>query len=184
MITANEFRDRWGDDGPLAAFPPAATADLNISSESKAFLNDAGLPESAAPFLEFPALEAGPLPTAAEQWGLSAEFERYREIGFDGSGDPICIDESADGAVVCLNHDNNFQRGFMNSSVPQLAECLLAYRQLIRETQKRNGDEAFFNGDIPDDLKQWFHDELARIDKAALGDDCFWAHEWTNLGAM
>jgi hypothetical protein len=42
-------------------------------------------------------------------------------------GNPICIEQGT-GAVVLLDHEDWFHtRQFLNSSVRQLAECLLAY---------------------------------------------------------
>jgi SUKH-4 immunity protein len=59
-----------------------------------------------------------------------AERERlmaYRMIGADGAGNPICVEQGS-GAVVLLDHEDWFHsRQFVNSSVGQLAECLLAY---------------------------------------------------------
>ncbi len=46
----------------------------------------------------------------------------------------------------------------MNASAFQLgsaADSLLAYRHLIRETQRRNGEDAYLDGDAPRDLQQW-----------------------------
>lgn len=182
MLTPEEFRDRWGGDGELDVFPPGATADLKAPPETKRFLNEVGLPEAASPFLEFQAPEDGPLPTSAQEWNLGPEFARYREIGFNGSGDPVCLDESSDAAVVYLNSDDNFARVFVNSSVPQLAESLLAYRHLVKDTQRRNGPDAFLDGNVSEDLRRWLRDELARIDPAAV-EDGFWADEVENLDA-
>ena len=71
----------------------------------------------------------------------------------------------------------------MNQSVPQLAESLLAYRQLVRTTNEKGGEDAFLDGKIPPDVRQWIGDELRRIDARALEPGCFWPNELTNLTA-
>ena len=86
--------------------------------------------------------------------------------------------------MVYLDLNGNLRRVFMNSSIPQLAESLLAYRYLVSETQRRNGEDAFLDGNIPDDLKQWLHDELKRIDSAAVAEGCHWSDELENLSQM
>jgi SUKH-4 immunity protein len=126
------------------------------------------LPESAAPCVTFKEA-ARPVPV----WDVFASpsawsppdrerLARYRMIGSDGAGNPICIEQGA-GAVVLLDHEDWFRsRQFVNSSVRQLAECLLAYM----------GEQ---------DLEQ-FKLAVALIDPAALGEKAFWWHEAAFLG--
>lgn len=187
MITPAEFRDRWnGADHAveLMLFPADTLADVAIPDPSKAFLRDAGLPDSAAPFLDFKVPEQGTLPTAAGVWQLDDAFGRYRVIGSNGSGDSICLDEGMDGAVVYLNHDDRFRAVFMNSSIAQLAESLLVYRQMIEETCQRNGEDAYLDGDIPDEIKTWLQSELVRIDSHAMKSGCHWPIELENLDEL
>jgi len=111
MITPNVFRDLWrDDDDSLVLFFPELLTDIQISDNSKIFLTSAGLPESAAPFLDFAAPVDGTLKTASRLWRLSSKYDRYWVIGSNGSGDPICIDESENGQIVYLNHDHDFRR--------------------------------------------------------------------------
>lgn len=184
MLTSREFRERWcsdDDSESLVMFPPNALGDVAIPDESKTFLTTGGLPESAAPFLDFRVPDHGTLRTVAELWQLAPEYNRYRVIGSNGSGDPLCIDESFDGQIVYLNHDFNFHRVLINSSVPQLAESLLAFRHLIRETQRRNGEDAYLDGDVPSELQQWLLKEIIRFDPAAAHAGCFWPQELENI---
>src|SRR5262249_43914881 len=144
--------------------------------EDKAFLVQAGLPEEAAPFLMFE-VPSGELPTVAEQWDQPEEFRTYRVIGADGSGNPIALDESRRGEVVCLDHENRFARHLMNQSVRQLAESLLAYRKMIEDAQAEGGEEAYLDGQIPVAVRQALRLELTRIDPAAMKPGCFWHGE-------
>ena len=184
MLTPQEFQKRWlGDDDSesLVIFPTDALVDVAIPDESKMFLTTGGLPESAAPFLDFRVPEHGAIKTVAELWKLARKFNHYRVIGSNSSGDPLCIDQSFGGQIVYLNHDSEFHRVLINSSVPQLAESLLAFRHLIRETQRRNGEDAYLDGDVPRDLQQWLLNEIIRIDPAAAHAGCFWTQELENI---
>ncbi len=182
-LSPDEFRTCWcyEEDEMLHPFPADSIAGLALSDESRAFLITAGLPDSAAPFLEFRVPGVGPLRSVTAEWPQAAEigdFSQNYVIGFDSSGDPICL---ADGQIVVLNCDNCFQRLFLNSSIPQLAESLLVYRQFVYDTQERNGEDAWLDGDIPEDLLKNIHDELLRIDPAAVQPDRFWSFEMERL---
>jgi hypothetical protein len=126
------------------------------------------LPADAAPFLSFKQA-AAPAPLW-EVWGSPADWsaadrERlapYRMIGSDGSGNPMCFEHET-GAVVLLDHENEFRsRQFVNSSVGQLAECLLAYM-----------------GEREPEL---FTRAVQGIDAAALADGSFWWYEAAGVG--
>ncbi len=170
VMTPANFAAKWNE--PLVKSPLKKLRDLQLPAEAKDFLSSAGLPKEAAPFLSFDDLAV--LETVEQAYELSEDFRRYRIIGSTGSGDPICLDEVVNGEVVYLNHDKRFQRVFVNASIPQLAESLLAFRHLGRQTMAKNGEDAFIDGDIPEHLKTWITQELKRIDSKALDKECFW----------
>lgn len=184
MPIDSNFRERWcdGDEtSSLVVFRTESLIDVAVPDDAKAFLSSAGLPESAAPFLSFAAPTTGSLQTAAAAWQLSPDYKQYHIIGSNGSGDPLCIDETRNGQIIYLNHDLNFRRILINSSVTQLAESLLAFRHVVRETQRRNGDDAFLDGDVPRDLQQWLLSELTRIDLPATHVDYFWSQTMDDI---
>jgi hypothetical protein len=184
MLSPKEFIARWGkDDVPLMRFPNKAVERLALAEEDKAFLLQAGLPEDAAPFLTFDAPESGELPTVAEQWRLAKEFERYRAIGSDALGNPIALDERQHGEVVYLDHENRFVRVLVNRSIRQLAESLLAYRILVKETHAEFGEDAFLDGKASLAARKELRDELTKIDPDAMNPACFWHGELQNLDA-
>ncbi len=114
--------------------------------------NGVALPESAAPFLDFNYLEDDT--PQSEYYGGSLSENRYKLIGFDGGGDPICIELSS-GHIVLLSHDDGFKPAyFMNSSIESLAECLLAY--------------------LGEESSSKFKSSALNIDSAALGEGAFW----------
>src|SRR5262245_5003209 len=173
-MTPDDFRRAWEQGGDqLATFAPEAAATLRIPDAQRTFLMQAGLPESAAPYLDFGGNHYRGIPSAAELWKGEA-FRRYRIIGVNGFGDPICLDEETGGAVVYLNHDDEMKRGFINSSVERLALSLLAFREVVRETQHRGGADAYLNGQIPSDLVDRFILRMEELDPPAIKSDMFW----------
>lgn len=127
------------------------------------------LPNSAAPCVDFDKnLAVRPRPIwevfgIPEHWSAE-ERERlapYRVIGFDGVGNPICVE--AGGVVSMLDHEDWFRtRQFVNSGVGQLAECLLAY----------------FGERDP----ERFRAAVKTIDPPALAEGAFWWCEASGLG--
>lgn len=188
MITPSEFIKQWRaetEDDPsdtgLLRFAPITLDDVKMPAADRTFLIEAGLPESAAPFLNFEQPAAGPLPMLSKHANLPETFRRYRLIGFNGSGDCLCIDQDQGGAIVSINHDDDNRPIFINSSIPQLAESLLLYQRLVRRTIQTNGEDAFLDNNIPDDLRGWFAREMQRVDGVALADGHFWRGELMSL---
>ncbi|MEK7951059.1 SUKH-4 family immunity protein [Luteolibacter soli] len=179
-MTPREFKTRFQkaqepapegvdlDLGRFRDFPRERIEELKIDEASKALLREVGLPEEAAPFLSFgdgPDKVLKKLSSASSF--LDREFDRYRLLGSNGSGDFVCIDES-DGSVIYLNHDSNMKRVFINSSVLQFAESLCLMAEAIQS------DFAFDFGLA-----------LARIDPAALNLDAMWPVEYEMIkGSM
>ncbi len=148
-----------------------------LDTHTREFLGTCGLPESAAPFLDF----EGEIVAADHRWVLDETFSRYVVVGSNDSGDPVCIDTATQCAVVYLNHDDAFCRVLINSTVSQMAASLLSYRQLVLETEKRNGEDAYLDGDVPCDEIERLQADLKRIDPNALEPGTFWACELDRL---
>jgi hypothetical protein len=84
-------------------------------------------------------------------------------IGSDGAGNPICVEQGT-GEIMLLDHEDWFRtRQFVNTSVRQLGECLLAY--------------------MGEQEPERFRQAVRRIDPAALAKGSFWWHEAECLGA-
>lgn len=158
---AESFAERWNRKERDCGFEAIATEMITCGPDL--------LPAEAAPCLSFD--QAAQPALIWEIFGIpshwpAAERERmspYRVIGFDGAGNPICV-EHGTGSVVMLDHEDRFRtREFVNSSVGQLAECLLAYMGERDPEQLRAAVRA--------------------IDPAALVERSFWWHEAASLCA-
>ncbi len=181
-----DFINQWNAPGfdessRLNVYSALSLQTLPIPPESLEFLTLAGLPDSAAPFLSFGASHTHTLPSVADTWSQPPDFDRFRIIGSNSSGDPICIDLLTNAAVVYLNHDDAFDRIFMNTSVDRLAECLLAFRELVNQTNARNGAEAYLSGNVPKDILQRCIHRLTSTAPSAMAPGCSWRDEIQGL---
>lgn len=149
------------DLGKFRTFPQERIDELTIDDASKDILREVGFPEEAAPFLSFAEKEDKILRRLSSAFSfLSKDFDRYRLLGSNGSGDFICIDED-NGSIVYLNHDAEMKRVFINSSLLQFAESLCLMAEAMQS-----------------DYTIDFHDELSRIDPASTASDAMWPGEY------
>jgi hypothetical protein len=85
----------------------------------------------------------------------------YRMIGSDGADNPLCVEDDT-GAVWLLDHEDGFRsREFVNSGIPQLAECMLAY--------------------LGEDNPERFRKAVRSIDPPAMVEGSFWSCEALGL---
>ena len=156
---------------------PVSTAtlkSLNIAEPDIEFFTQCGLPESAAPFLNF---EGERVKWEEEYFGidmliskypfLNESYNKYVCIGHNGCGDPIVLNLE-NRIVEVLNHDNDFEPIFMNSSVFDLAKFLLIYRQFVIEVISLNGQDAFLNRKFSEKQFSQLKQKFEAIDPKAL----------------
>ncbi len=97
----------------------------------------------------------------------AAESKRvaaYRVIGWDVLNSPLCIVEGSAGVWLLAPTSGFRDRQFVNTSVPQLAECLLAY---VREPEPGR-----------------FRSAVEAIDTPALAVGSFWWQEAPSAGTV
>lgn len=93
------------------------------------FLLEQGLPESAAPFLNFAAYSAAEATRRRTIFGVA---EHYFPLGHTGSGDVLALD-CRSGEVVYFNHDFNHERMLINTSLRLFAQSLCVFQQHLRD---------------------------------------------------
>jgi hypothetical protein len=114
-------------------------AQVALPHATKEFLLRVGLPRRAAPAFDF-TFPGGRLPLVSElpdpPLGLErGELRRYILIGRTPST-LICLDLAADAHVVQIlpaDDAGDAEIQFVNSSLPQFAACLVAYRECLGE---------------------------------------------------
>lgn len=172
---AATFRGAWESVGDqLRQYPAEAVSASKLPEDVKHFLVVAGLPAEAAPFLTF-----GP---GTLDWldPLDDSASLY-PVGSDGSGDSIAVD--LHGVVWLIDHEQPTHRSLMNSSVPALARCLIAYRTLVAEVIASEGDDAYLNDRIPKHMTEAFSKAVRAIDPDAATSETFWGRELSRLNA-
>lgn len=165
-----DFSRAWGD-----GLSPVASSSLQVgclSNTTKQFLEEVGLPQEAKPNLTFyssPDVMA-PLPSVLDEVDLPPDFQRYLLLADDG-GTFLCIDAKNNEHIVSVDAYQELPTRFVNSAVPEFAECLLAYRALPVPEQTKTVDKQTLKHRL-DQLKEQFD----KIDVAALNDpDNWWA---------
>ena len=177
MITTKEFLNKWNKEiFGIVGFDRDIVLTLKIPEESKVFLIEGGLPESAPPFLNFESSQKGGGSRLTDKFNLNSNFSRYIYLGFNGTGDTICIDEET-GLIMCLDHENIEYKYFINSSIPQLVECILIYVEFIKKIKEINGRRAALEHNAPEHLINWVYEKLSIVDRTALKEESFWSEE-------
>lgn len=160
MINPDEFAALWTNEQFIQVQPEIAkkwgTVDLvryniddmeklSIPESSKHFLKVAGLPRRAHQQLRFD-VPPNTLPEFTKVCSnVKEEYARYHLLGidaFDGyredgiweliSSGFICLDEKEYGRVVIISNEEKYPVHLLNSSVAQLAEYLLIFRQHLQ----------------------------------------------------
>lgn len=175
-MDAADFQAAWEATGDtLYRFPTETVSVSRMPESAKQFLESAGLPQEAAPFLSF-----GP---GGLDWlrRPGDDLDRYYAVGTDASGDPLVVDE--DGVVWLIDHEAPDHRTLVNSSVQALADCLLAYRNLVVETVATGGEDALLNGLIPRRAIEACSGGFSAVDSVAVRSGTFWGQELSRLFA-
>jgi hypothetical protein len=160
MISPEEFIARWSDTkladldqqqdniwgvSPLVRYDPQVVERLPLPPASQRFLIEAGLPEWTFHGWRFsyPSNSLPPITEAFDSLLYPSSYARYRVLGADVMEaerntftevfilSAICLDVEGSGQVVKIMTDENWPVKLLNSSVMQLAEFILLYRQYI-----------------------------------------------------
>ena len=146
------------------------------------FLSIVGLPTSAAPFLSFAGDSERKLCSICDTFETREDrYKYFLSIGSDGAGDPVCIDLRNECQVVTLNHEEDFEPIFMNSSVGELFQFLTLYKKFVEEVIRVNGEDAFLDANFTDSQYEELKKAMEVADNNALRTNTFWAQELAQL---
>ncbi|MBD1396085.1 SUKH-4 family immunity protein [Pontibacter sp. JH31] len=153
-----------------------------LNEETADFLSSVGLPTSAAPFLSFAGDSEKELSSIFDTFETGEDSHKYYlSIGSDGVGDPVCIDLQNECQVVTLNHEEDFEPTFMNSSVKELFQFLTLYKIFVEEVIRVNGEDAFLDADFTDSQYEELNKAMEAADNKALRTNTFWVQELAQL---
>ncbi len=157
--------------------------DPRLSATTARFLAEAGLPEAAGLTWRFAKSGLKRVPEVYNRgcdWGEDdlKRLESYLMLGSGGGGNPVCLDTANQERIVFLNHERNFSMAeFVNSGIPQLAQCMLAYQELVEEFQHEHGDGEegeLYEGNVPESQVLKTIDRFRSIDLACVEGHCYW----------
>jgi hypothetical protein len=143
-MTPEEFKRRYIANLPkvpdhldlrldeFCSFDPEAIATLRIPDPDKHLLSTVGLPSKVPSGFYF-ADDYAMFPHVDEFCGLPPEFSRYRALGFNDYGDMVCLDESLEGRLVYLNHDNDNLVVYINKNIRSFAQTICHLLEFDRD---------------------------------------------------
>lgn len=176
------YKKYWGDRGEtLLTYSLAQVDRSKIDSNTFSFLTSYGLPLQAAPFLSFDLIKENKLLTPNQIFGIDFEgLDEYLMFGANVSGDPICIDTAHESEIVYLNHDNYFERIFINKTISQFGRCLIEYQIFFSSLINPSSDD-FSRRKFSDEEFSSLRMEFLKIDNSCMADESFWS---TELGGL
>lgn len=199
-----EFARRWNEyvarTGNAEAMPLVTVAlpDTRASAQTVRFLAEAGLPQGwSGPFTFDLAENLNHVSDVFGCYGQPDDWDpdvyerlnRYMYLGFDGGGNPICLDSADREKVVFLDHerflDPDLRGQFINSSVCQLAECVLIFQEMLDDYWQEQGAEAeLYEGNVPARLVEQALEKMRGADPGMLVEGGYWPEVFSeHLGA-
>ncbi len=169
----------WTDsEEELCTYKSSQLDNSRLLKSTIDFLVNCGLPESCAPGLSFDEYDEATILTPNQVFNIDIdELNDYLMIGSNGSGDPVCIDLNNGNEIVYLNHDNDFERVYINSSVHQLTECIIRYRDFHASLDPRFENDIFIKRKFSDVEFSKVCDDFKAIDDKCLLDNNCWKAE-------
>ncbi|HVG64325.1 MAG TPA: SUKH-4 family immunity protein [Hyalangium sp.] len=147
-VAAEPWHERWqeGDEleEPCLPFEEEALEGVQLDGQTRSFLLRVGLPESAAPFMDFDAEREGESLAELSEMTGREEDTGLRVLGMYGEGEEdqfICLDERNGCRIVLRNPEKRGTPMLVNSGAPELLECLMVYRDLLGERTEAEEDE-------------------------------------------
>ena len=166
------FLNKWNKLDLLKALPSSRDK-FKLDQKSTEFLFDIGLPNDVLE-LSFDYLTED-LQTINETWNIQdSEFDKYVNIGFNGSGDPIGIN-TENGEIVYLNHDDGFKEIHINADIEKFAHCGIKIIE-FQDNLKKLKPESYFSTEFSDEQLVILKNALTSIDNKALEFDTHWNH--------
>jgi hypothetical protein len=175
----HQIKKYWADtDEEVYTYKPSQLDNTRLLKTTIYFLINCGLPDSCAPGLSFDECTGITIPTPNQVFNIEIdELNDYLMIGSNGSGDPVCIDLNNDNEIVYLNHDNYFEKVYMNASVHQLTECIIRYSGFYASLDPRFENNTFIKRKFSDEEFIRVCEDFKTIDGKCLLDNNCWKAE-------
>ncbi|WP_339697121.1 hypothetical protein [uncultured Roseivirga sp.] len=123
----------------------------------------------------------GEIQLVSDMWDL--DHEEYKDvyaIGFNGSGDPICIDVLDDEKLIYLNHDNDFEEVYINKNIERFSEMVVRVSHFDK-TKTKVLENSLWTHDFTDENFDKLKNDLKLIDPLAFEiESSFWRYHIEN----
>ncbi|AYN68365.1 hypothetical protein D1013_13745 [Euzebyella marina] len=164
------FLNKWNKLELLTALSSSRDK-FKLDSKSTEFLFDIGLPNGVLE-LSFDYLTED-LETVNETWEIGdAEFDKFVNIGFNGSGDPVVIN-TENGEIVYLNHDDGFKEIYINADIEKFARCAIEIIE-FQDNLKKIKPESYYPTEFSDEDLIKLKNTLTQIDNRIFKNDTHW----------
>ena len=186
-----EFKLKWNPDNLLNRWWDCdyeEVAKLPVLDETKYWLKE-GFPEDAAPFLNFGLRSfEGKFRSIKDCYSsydfyeLNSNAGNYWIFGSDGGGNPICIDSANNDMILLLDHEDNFSViATLNKNIPELAICLLEYKNFVHAVNSELGNGAIIESKFTLQFVNNLKEKFEEINSAMFKTSSFWRTEIENL---
>lgn len=181
-MNIQEIRTYWTNKGYTPyMYTGSQLVHPGLNTETIQFLKQCGLPSDSAPFLSFNNKNGQPLETVANEYNIDMEeLNNYLKIGFNGCGDPVCIDLVKNNEIVYLNHDNDFERVYINKNIEKFVYSLMRFTDFIAITNSSNSSN-FLNGYFDKNEIKKLEVDLYNIDNTCIESESMWGIELHHL---
>ena len=179
----NQIKKYWtNSEEQIYTYKSSQLLNSRLLSTTIEYLINCGLPDGCAPGLSFNNCDKATIPTPNDIFNLSfEELNDFLMIGSNGCGDPVCIDLNSNNEIVYLNHDNYFERVFMNSSVIQLAECIIRQKDFHTSLNPQIVNNTFISRKFSNEEFDKLCEEFMQIDNKSLLENSCWKAELNYL---
>jgi hypothetical protein len=180
-MTPQEFSKNWTENGgSVSPIDPERLIGMCLLEATVDFLIHSGLPLVAPPHLTFAKdtddLYEGITKLRDQYDFLESEYSKFISIGYDAGGNSIAINTDNNDLIEWLDQENGFSSRFMNSSITQLTDFLIFYRDFIKSILEENGEEAYEEAQFTDDQFAKLKEKMMQADQRALTEG-FWKEE-------
>ncbi len=165
----------------IRTFPTEKLHNINIPKDCVGFLEKIGLPEWAAPHLNFGYFEEEEWLPKLNDWSWKKveppiNITSY-VIGTDENEDPICILEKG---IICLFEQiDDYKQIFINNCIYSLLKTLLVYQKMINDSINYAKNSEIKN--VSKELIEECYRIISIIDSNALKKGTFWQKKFDYL---
>lgn len=179
FMEAEVFKKIWrAERDPLEPISTERLDAYPLQERTRSFLTKAGLPREAEPQFRFCRDVDEPFEGVScltELYDVPGVKQgRYVVIGMISGANPVAIDTHHDDMIVELDSELDFEPYFINASIQNLAECLVVYRDFVKNINDLRGEGAYQASKFTDAEFEYLKKSLEKAEPGMSSGDGFW----------